>query len=111
VRTRLDTRDADLSRWVEIGLSAPVSRRSAMRQLIAAARFRAHDGAGLPDPDRVVRRGPACQSGLFSAPGRGVAGAACRHGAASVGRPRPAARRRPMAVRHIRFDAQTKNAG
>jgi hypothetical protein len=74
---RLDTRDADLSRWVEIGLSAPVSRRSAMRQLIAAARFAQPTAPACPtlivssDADRLVirpvrrawpRRGAACRT-------------------------------------------------
>jgi pimeloyl-ACP methyl ester carboxylesterase len=72
---RLDTRDADLSRWVEIGLSAPVSRRSAMRQLIAAARFRAQPTAPAcptlivsSDADRLVH--PVCSARLAGRGGR-----------------------------------------
>ncbi|KWR76542.1 alpha/beta fold hydrolase [Cupriavidus sp. IDO] len=38
---RADTQDADIRSWMEIAASAPVSRTSALRQLLAAARFRA----------------------------------------------------------------------
>lgn len=37
---RRDTRDADIAGWVSIAHSAPVSRGAALRQLLAAARFR-----------------------------------------------------------------------
>lgn len=69
---RLDTRDADLARWVEIGESAPVTRDAAWRQLLAAARFRAQD---VPPPcptlivasdvDRLVD--PRCSARLAAA--------------------------------------------
>lgn len=69
---RLDTRDADLARWVEISRSAPVSRGAAWLQLVAAARFRAN---GQPpacptlvvssDADRLVN--PICSARLAAA--------------------------------------------
>ena len=66
---RLDTRDADLARWVEIGQSAPVSREAAWRQLMAAARFRAQRPAPAcptlivsSDADRLVN--PSCSARL-----------------------------------------------
>lgn len=69
---RLDTRDADLARWVEISQSAPVSREAAWLQLLAAARFRAQ--AAPPacptllvssDADRLVN--PSCSARLATA--------------------------------------------
>jgi pimeloyl-ACP methyl ester carboxylesterase len=51
---RLDTRDADIAAWVEISQTAPVSRRAAWRQLMAAARFHAQ------------RERPACQTLILS---------------------------------------------
>ncbi|QET06048.1 alpha/beta hydrolase [Cupriavidus pauculus] len=51
---RLDTRDADLAEWVAIARSAPVPRRAAWQQLMAAARYQAQ-------PAR-----PACPTLLLS---------------------------------------------
>ncbi len=69
---RLDTRDADLARWVEIGQSAPVTREAAWRQLAAAARFSARDAAPAcptlivsSDADRLVN--PSCSAHLAAA--------------------------------------------
>ncbi|RZT36464.1 alpha/beta fold hydrolase [Cupriavidus agavae] len=69
---RLDTRDADLARWVEIGESAPVTRDAAWRQLLAAARFRARPTAPAcptlivsSDVDRLVD--PQCSARLAAA--------------------------------------------
>lgn len=110
---RLDTRDADLSRWVEIGLSAPVSRRSAMLQLIAAARFRAQPTAPAcptlivsSDADRLVD--PVCSTrlaGAWRAPHVDTA----RHPWAGHDLPHDDAQWLCDTV--SRFDAQTKNAG
>ena len=69
---RLDTRDADLARWVEIGQTAPVTRDAAWRQLMAAARFRAQPAAPAcpmlivsSDADRLVN--PSCSARLADA--------------------------------------------
>lgn len=69
---RLDTRDADLARWVEIGQSAPVTRDAAWRQLMAAARFSAQSAApacptviASSDADRLVN--PSCSTQLAAA--------------------------------------------
>ena len=69
---RLDTRDADLARWVAIGLDAPVSRHAAWRQLMAAARFSAQPEAPrcptlivASDADRLVN--PSCSTQLAAA--------------------------------------------
>jgi pimeloyl-ACP methyl ester carboxylesterase len=64
--------DADLAEWIAIRESAPVSRRNALRQLVAAARFRA--APQRPDcpllllssqQDRLVN--PACSASLAAA--------------------------------------------
>ena len=69
---RLDTRDADLATWAAIAESAPVTRKAAWRQLLAAARYRA--GAEPPacptlilssDADGLVN--PACSARLAAA--------------------------------------------
>lgn len=67
-----DTRDTDLARWAAIRADAPVSRGNALRQLLAAARFRA---GGVPPrcptlllssaADRLVS--PACSARLAAA--------------------------------------------
>ena len=69
---RLDTRDADIAGWVEIAQSAPVSRKAAWLQLLAAARFRAMTAAPAcptlilsSDADRLVN--PACSAHLAAA--------------------------------------------
>jgi len=62
---RTDTRDADLRDWSAIGASAPVSRASALRQLLAAARFRARAGT------------PACPVLLLSSAGDGLVNPRC----------------------------------
>ncbi len=69
---RLDTRDADLARWVEIGQDAPVTRDAAWRQLLAAARFSAQGGAPAcptlivsSNADRLVN--PSCSAQLATA--------------------------------------------
>lgn len=69
---RVDTREADLEAWKQIATSAPVSRRSALRQLLAAARYRADPTAPCPatlliasDADRLV--GPVCSAQLARA--------------------------------------------
>lgn len=69
---RLDTRDADLARWVEIGQTAPVSRQAALRQLTAAATFRAQrTPPACPtlivssDADKLVN--PRCSDRLANA--------------------------------------------
>jgi pimeloyl-ACP methyl ester carboxylesterase len=69
---RLDSRDADLASWVEIAQSAPVTRRAAWLQLLAAARFRAAPVAPAcptlilsADADRLVN--PVCSSHLAAA--------------------------------------------
>lgn len=66
---RLDTRDADLANWVDIARSAPVTREAALRQLMAAARFRARrTPPACPtlivssDADALVN--PSCSAGL-----------------------------------------------
>jgi pimeloyl-ACP methyl ester carboxylesterase len=69
---RRDALDADLVEWAAIRESAPVSRRNALRQLVAAARFRA---AASPPAcpllllssrqDRLVN--PACSASLAAA--------------------------------------------
>ncbi|WP_019450969.1 alpha/beta hydrolase [Cupriavidus sp. BIS7] len=69
---RLDTREADLAAWVAIAQSAPVTRKAAWRQLLAAARFRARTIAPTcptlivsSDADRLVN--PACSLHLAAA--------------------------------------------
>lgn len=69
---RVDTLRADLDAWSEIRRSAPVSRANALRQLWAAARFRAHRAApGCPllvlsaRGDRLVD--PLCSAKLAHA--------------------------------------------
>lgn len=69
---RTDAREADVARWAAIHAEAPVSRANALRQLLAAARFR----AGTAPPrcatlllssaaDRLVS--PACSARLATA--------------------------------------------
>ncbi|KAF7957135.1 hydrolase [Cupriavidus sp. UYMU48A] len=69
---RLDSHEADIRGWKQIAESAPVSRRSALRQLLAAARYRAARGASCPatlliasDADRLVN--PVCSAQLARA--------------------------------------------
>lgn len=69
---RLDTRDADLATWLSIDQSAPVSRTAALRQLLAAARFRARPTAPpcptlivSSDADRLVN--PNCSTRIAAA--------------------------------------------
>lgn len=69
---RLDTRDADLARWVEIGQTAPVLRQAAWLQLLAAARFSAGPSAPAcptlivsSEADRLVN--PSCSIRLATA--------------------------------------------
>jgi pimeloyl-ACP methyl ester carboxylesterase len=66
---RTDTRQADIQAWIQIAVSAPVSRSSALRQLLAAARYRAEHRAPCPatlliasDADRLVD--PVCSEQL-----------------------------------------------
>jgi len=69
---RMDTRDADLAEWVTIGQSAPVTRSAALRQLLAAARYRATPSAPpcptlilSSDADRLVN--PICSTRIAAA--------------------------------------------
>ncbi|URF07760.1 alpha/beta fold hydrolase [Cupriavidus campinensis] len=69
---RMDTRDADLATWVDIGQTAPVSRAAALRQLLAAARYRAAPSAPpcptlilSSDADRLVN--PVCSVRIAAA--------------------------------------------
>ncbi|CAG9181368.1 hypothetical protein LMG23992_04488 [Cupriavidus laharis] len=69
---RTDTREADIQAWKEIAATAPVSRHSALRQLLAAARYRAGHRAPCPatlliasDADRLVD--PVCSVQLAHA--------------------------------------------
>jgi pimeloyl-ACP methyl ester carboxylesterase len=57
--------DADLAGWIAIRESAPVSRANALRQLVAAARFRA------------ARRAPACPLLLLSSRADRLVNPAC----------------------------------
>jgi pimeloyl-ACP methyl ester carboxylesterase len=64
-----DALDADLAQWVAIRESAPVSRSNALRQLLAAARFRASSTPPAcpvlllsSQQDRLVN--PACSASL-----------------------------------------------
>ncbi|TPQ41400.1 MULTISPECIES: alpha/beta fold hydrolase [Cupriavidus] len=69
---RVDTQDADLEAWKQIATSAPVSRRAALRQLLAAARYRTESMAPCPttlliasEADRLVN--PVCSAQLAQA--------------------------------------------
>jgi pimeloyl-ACP methyl ester carboxylesterase len=67
-RERIDT---DLAAWVRIRLSAPVSRANALRQLLAAARFRAGSTAPACPTLILSSRGdqlvhPSCSAQLAS---------------------------------------------
>jgi len=69
---RMDTREADLAAWVAIGQSAPVTRAAALRQLLAAARYRARGSAPAcatlivsSDADRLVN--PVCSARIAAA--------------------------------------------
>lgn len=69
---RMDTRDADLAAWVTIGQTAPVTRAAALRQLLAAARYRAAPSAPpcptlilSSDADRLVN--PVCSVRIAAA--------------------------------------------
>jgi pimeloyl-ACP methyl ester carboxylesterase len=64
--------DADLGEWIAIRESAPVSRQNALRQLVAAARFRASSSPPAcpllllsSQQDRLVN--PACSASLAAA--------------------------------------------
>ncbi|WER48574.1 alpha/beta hydrolase [Cupriavidus sp. WKF15] len=66
---RTDTREADILAWKQIAATAPVSRSSALRQLLAAARYRAGRRAPCAsmlliasDADRLVD--PVCSAQL-----------------------------------------------
>jgi pimeloyl-ACP methyl ester carboxylesterase len=69
---RRDKRDTDLAKWIAIYRSAPVSRANALRQLWAAARFKANDAAPQC-PTLVVSSGadalvhPGCSAALARA--------------------------------------------
>ncbi|RQH05399.1 alpha/beta fold hydrolase [Paraburkholderia dinghuensis] len=75
---RRDAFDADLAEWVAIRENAPVSRGNAVRQLIAAARFRA-----LSSP-------PACPVLLLSSQQDRLVNAACSASLATAWRARHA---------------------
>lgn len=67
-----ETRDADLTQWITIRQSAPVSRANALRQLLAAARFSA--GRNRPVCETLVLSSredglvdPACSAALAAA--------------------------------------------
>lgn len=68
---RMDTRDADLAAWLAIDQTAPVTRAAALRQLLAAARYRAAAAPPCPtlilssDADRLVN--PICSARIASA--------------------------------------------
>jgi pimeloyl-ACP methyl ester carboxylesterase len=69
---RVDERDADLAAWTAIYASAPPSRSNALRQLAAAARYRAAPSAPHCPTLVVVARGdalvhPACSAKLAAA--------------------------------------------
>jgi pimeloyl-ACP methyl ester carboxylesterase len=69
---RRDKRDTDLAKWIAIYRSAPVNRANALRQLWAAARFKANDAAPRC-PTLVVSSGadalvhPDCSAALARA--------------------------------------------
>jgi len=69
---RQDTEAADVAAWQEIARSAPVTRQAALRQLLAAARYRAQASAPVC-PTLVVTSGedrlvnPACSDRLAKA--------------------------------------------
>ncbi len=60
-----ESRDADVQTWAAIRSSAPVSRANALRQLIAAARFKAH------------AQPPACGTLVLSSSEDGLVDPAC----------------------------------
>jgi pimeloyl-ACP methyl ester carboxylesterase len=62
---RVDRRDADLAAWAAIRASAPVSRANALRQLVAAARFRAQSAP------------PACATLVLSSAADALVDPAC----------------------------------
>ncbi|CAG9165384.1 alpha/beta fold hydrolase [Cupriavidus respiraculi] len=62
---RIDRADADIAAWTAIRASAPVSRANALRQLFAAARYRAHAGP------------PACATLVLSSAADALVDPAC----------------------------------
>ncbi len=69
---RRDMRDTDLAQWIAIYRSAPVSRANALRQLWAAARFKANDAPPqcpllLLSSARDALVDPACSSAIAEA--------------------------------------------